>query len=115
MLIGMGVPIQTLAISSAALREVDLVGVFRYANTYPEGISLASSPSCPDLSKLVTHKFKGLESAEQAFGMAGRTKDDKGDLVLKVVIANWCSCKEELADALAKVVIDTRGGEKAKL
>jgi L-iditol 2-dehydrogenase len=44
MLIGMGVPIQTLAISSAALREVDLVGVFRYANTYPEGISLASSP-----------------------------------------------------------------------
>jgi L-iditol 2-dehydrogenase len=88
MLIGMGIPIQTLAISSAALREVDLVGVFRYANTYPEGISIASSSSCPDLSKLVTHKFKGLESAEQAFGMAGRTKDDKGDLVLKVVIAN---------------------------
>ncbi|KAG9852768.1 sorbitol dehydrogenase-like protein, partial [Aureobasidium melanogenum] len=88
MLIGMGVPIQTLAISSAALREVDLVGVFRYANTYPEGISLASSPSCPDLSKLVTHKFKGLDNAEQAFGMAGRTKDDKGDLVLKVVIQN---------------------------
>ncbi|KAI4848258.1 sorbitol dehydrogenase-like protein [Aureobasidium sp. EXF-8845] len=88
MLIGMGIPIQTLAISSAALREVDLVGVFRYANTYPEGISLASSPECPDLSKLVTHKYKGLESAEQAFGMAGRTKDDNQDLVLKVVIQN---------------------------
>ncbi|KAI9875345.1 MAG: hypothetical protein M1830_008591, partial [Pleopsidium flavum] len=34
MLIGMGTPIQTLPISAAALREVDLMGVFRYANTY---------------------------------------------------------------------------------
>ncbi|THX53061.1 sorbitol dehydrogenase-like protein [Aureobasidium pullulans] len=86
MLIGMGIPIQTLAMSSAALREVDLVGVFRYANTYPEGISIATSPSAPDLSKLVTHKYKGLESCVDAFGMAGRTKDDDGKLVLKVVI-----------------------------
>ncbi|CAD0027640.1 unnamed protein product [Aureobasidium pullulans] len=86
MLIGMGIPIQTLAMSSAALREVDLVGVFRYANTYPEGISIATSPSAPDLSKLVTHKYKGLESCVDAFGMAGRTKDDEGKLVLKVVI-----------------------------
>lgn len=84
----MGVPIQTLAISSAALREVDLVGVFRYANTYPEGIALASSPECPDLSKLVTHTFKGLESADKAFAMAGKTKDEQGELVLKVVIQN---------------------------
>lgn len=86
MLIGMGIPIQTLAMSSAALREVDLVGVFRYANTYPEGISIATSPSAPDLSKLVTHRYKGLESCVDAFGMAGRTKDDDGKLVLKVVI-----------------------------
>ncbi|GAB7355708.1 hypothetical protein MBLNU459_g6407t1 [Dothideomycetes sp. NU459] len=88
MLIGMGVPIQTLALSAAALREVDLVGVFRYANTYPEGIEVAmsKSPDAPDLSKLVTHKFKGLASAVDAFQMAGKTKDDQGKLVLKVVI-----------------------------
>lgn len=87
-MIGMGVPIQTLAISSAALREVDLVGVFRYANTYPEGIEIAmsESPNAPDLAKLVTHKFHGLENTEKAFAMAGKTKDDDGNLVLKVVI-----------------------------
>lgn len=88
MLIGMGVPIQTLALSAAALREVDLVGVFRYANTYPEGIEVAmsKSPESPDLSKLVTHKFKGLGSVVDAFQMAGKTKDDQGNLVIKVVI-----------------------------
>jgi L-iditol 2-dehydrogenase len=88
MLIGMGVPIQTLAMSAAALREVDLVGVFRYANTYPEGIEIATStsPDAPNLGKLVTHKFVGLDKCVDAFGMAGRTKDDDGNLVLKVVI-----------------------------
>lgn len=88
MLIGMGTPIQTLPISAAALREVDIVGVFRYANTYATGIEVVSRSDnvTPDFSKLVTHKFQGLESAEKAFQMAGRTKDDSGKLVLKVVL-----------------------------
>lgn len=88
MLIGMGVPIQTLAMSAAALREVDLVGVFRYANTYAEGIEIVShkGPDYPDFSKLVTHKYSGLGKAVEAFDMAGKTKDDQGKLVLKVVI-----------------------------
>ncbi|KAJ9649438.1 hypothetical protein H2201_004975 [Coniosporium apollinis] len=88
MLIGMGTPVQTLPISAAALREVDLVGVFRYANTYPTGIEVVSkkAPDYPDFSKLVTHRYKGLESAVKAFEMAGKTKDESGKLVLKVVI-----------------------------
>ncbi|KAL5425720.1 hypothetical protein PMIN04_002335 [Paraphaeosphaeria minitans] len=88
LLIGMGTPIQTLPISAAALREVDIMGVFRYANTYPTGVEVVSKkgPDYPDFSKLVTHRYKGLESAEEAFSMAGRTKDDKGNLVIKVVI-----------------------------
>ncbi|OCK80091.1 sorbitol dehydrogenase-like protein [Lepidopterella palustris CBS 459.81] len=88
MLIGMGTPIQTLPISAAALREVDLVGVFRYANTYPTGIEVVSKKGLghPDFSKLVTHRYKGLEAAESAFEMAGKTKDDSGNLVIKVVI-----------------------------
>jgi L-iditol 2-dehydrogenase len=88
MLIGMGTPIQTLPISAAALREVDLVGVFRYANTYPTGIAVVSKkgPDYPDFSKLVTHRYKGLESAVEAFDMAGNTKDVDGKLVIKVVI-----------------------------
>ncbi|KAF2024428.1 sorbitol dehydrogenase-like protein [Setomelanomma holmii] len=88
LLIGMGTPIQTLPISAAALREVDIMGVFRYANTYPTGIEVVSKkgPDYPDFSALVTHRYTGLESAVEAFDMAGKTKDDKGNLVIKVVL-----------------------------
>lgn len=88
MLIGMGNPIQTLPISAAALREVDLVGVFRYANTYKDAIELVASgnPLLPDLSKLITQRYKGLNSAPEAFDMARRVQDDKGNLVIKVLI-----------------------------
>lgn len=44
-LIGMGTPIQTLPIGAAALREVDILGVFRYAGTYPTAISMLSGDS----------------------------------------------------------------------
>ena len=88
MLVGMGNPIQTLALSAAALREVDLVGVFRYANTYQEGIEILSRQASegPDFMALVTHRFTGLDNAVKAFEMAGKTKDESGNLVLKVVI-----------------------------
>ncbi|KAF1836857.1 GroES-like protein [Decorospora gaudefroyi] len=88
LLIGMGTPVQTLPISAAALREVDIIGVFRYANTYPTGIEVVSKKGddYPDFAKLVTHTYKGLESAVEAFDMAGRTKDDSGNLVIKVVL-----------------------------
>ncbi|KAH8602904.1 chaperonin 10-like protein [Bisporella sp. PMI_857] len=88
MLIGMGQPIQTLPISAAALREVDLVGVFRYANTYEEAIRIVADKSSrlPDLSLLVTQRFQGFEGIRPAFDMAGRVKDDEGNLVLKVVV-----------------------------
>ncbi|OJD35504.1 sorbitol dehydrogenase [Diplodia corticola] len=89
LLIGMGHPIQTIPISAAALREVDIVGVFRYANTYPTGIEVVSKkpgPDYPDFSKLVTHRYKGLDSLPEAFQMAAKTKDDQGNLVLKVVV-----------------------------
>lgn len=88
MLVGMGVPVQTLPISAAALREVDICGVFRYANTYTDGVALVSEKkdSIPSLETLVTHRFRGLENATEAFKMAGRTTDDEGKLVIKLVI-----------------------------
>lgn len=89
MLIGMGNPIQTLPISAAALREVDLVGVFRYANNYAAAIELlARGPreGQPQISKLVTQTFTGMENAEKAFAMAARVKDDEGNLVIKVMV-----------------------------
>lgn len=84
----MGNPIQTLPISAAALREVDLIGVFRYANTYTEAIDLLSNrpPSMPDPSALITHRFKGMGMVQEAFAMAGRDVDDEARLVLKVIV-----------------------------
>ena len=88
MLIGMGNPIQTLPISAAALREVDLVGVFRYANTYPAAIELLSNPpaALPDLTRLITQRFTGMDRIGDAFSMASRVKDESGNLVIKVIV-----------------------------
>jgi len=90
-MVGMGTPIQTLPLSAAHLREVDILGVFRYANTYATGIRMLSASGLgkgglPSLDGMVTHRFKGLEQAKEAFELAGRTMDDEGKLVLKVVI-----------------------------
>lgn len=84
----MGNPIQTLPISAASLKEVDLVGVFRYANTYRRVIDLLASknPLLPPVAELITHRFDSLDSIPRAFDMAGRVKDDEGKLVLKVMV-----------------------------
>lgn len=88
MILGMGSPIQTLPISAAALREVDLCGVFRYANAYPTSIKVLSevTDESPDFASLISHSFSGLEAVEGAFAMACRKMDDGGKLVLKVVV-----------------------------
>ena len=85
-MVGMGTPIQTLPLSAAHLREIDILGIFRYSNTYATGIRLLGSGKVPSLDDMVTHRFKGLGDAKAAFELAGRTVDDEGKLVLKVVI-----------------------------
>lgn len=91
-MVGMGTPIQTIPLSVAHLREVDILGIFRYANTYATGIRLLCASgkgnafSLPSLDDMVTHRFKGLGAAQKAFELASRTMDDEGNLVLKVVI-----------------------------
>jgi len=89
-MVGMGTPIQTVPLSAAHLREVDILGIFRYANTYKTGIRLLGASGrvggLPSLDDMVTHRFKGLGAAGRAFELAGRTVDDEGRLVLKVVI-----------------------------
>lgn len=88
-LVGMGHPVYKLPVSTAALREVDLVGSFRYAGTYPACIRLVAQPGekgMPDFETLVTHRYRGLEKSEDAFKLAGKTVDDEGKLVLKVMV-----------------------------
>jgi len=87
-MVGMGTPVQTLQMSAAHLKEVDIIGIFRYANTYPTGIKILSSGMLPDrmLDNMITHRFKGLKEARDAFELASRTVDREGNLVLKVLI-----------------------------
>lgn len=106
MLVGMGHPVQTIPLGAAALREVDIVGVFRYADTYQESIDIVlqaqKSADGPDFSKLVTHRFSGLQEAVKAFEMAGKTKDAEGKLVIKVIID---SSDEAQGKQVAKLLV----------
>jgi len=85
--IGMGNPVQTLPVGAAALREVDVIGVFRYDGyAYPAAISLLESGKFGRVEeRVVTHRVK-LEHGDRAFGLAGKGVDENGTPVVKVVI-----------------------------
>ncbi|RMJ23718.1 Dehydrogenase [Aspergillus sp. HF37] len=63
-LVGMGSPMQSLQIGAAAAREIDLLAVWGYANTFPTAIRLVQSAQVP-LKQLVTQIFD-LRDAEKA-------------------------------------------------
>lgn len=85
MLIGMGSRNVMLPLSSAATREVDILGSFRYANTYPKAIELLASESLQNIERLITHRFP-LSEAKRAFDTLARGQDDDGNMVLKVIV-----------------------------
>ncbi|KDN47351.1 GroES-like protein, partial [Tilletiaria anomala UBC 951] len=102
-LIGMGHPIQSaFPIGSAALREVDILGVFRYASVYPQAIELLASgaitqrgagspdarkPSVGGIENLVSHRYR-LEDAQLAFETMRMGKSEDGKGVVKVFIVD---------------------------
>jgi len=67
-LVGMGKPEVTLNILNFAVREVDIRGIFRYANCYPTAIEMVASGKV-DVKPLITHRFK-LEETLDAFETA---------------------------------------------
>ncbi|CAE6523873.1 unnamed protein product [Rhizoctonia solani] len=84
-LVGMGTPNPTIPLSAAALREVDIVGVFRYAHTYPEALELLGSGKLAGVERMVTQRFP-LEEADKAFELLAQGKDKNGGLVVKVMV-----------------------------
>ena len=68
-LVGMGADDVSLPVSRIQGRELVLTGVFRYANTWPLAIELASSGKV-DLDSLVTGRFN-LDQVEDALNAAG--------------------------------------------
>jgi len=85
MLVGMGTPTMSLPISAAALREVDILGTFRYANTYPSALSMLASRHLRGIDHLITHRFP-LDRAADAFQLIQNGVDDQGNIVLKVLV-----------------------------
>ncbi|MGN6502845.1 MAG: NAD(P)-dependent alcohol dehydrogenase [Pseudolysinimonas sp.] len=67
-LVGMGGDELSLPVSLVQNRELQVTGVFRYANTWPSAIALAGTGTV-DLDGLVTEVF-GLDEAEQALRAA---------------------------------------------
>lgn len=87
MFVGMGTANMLLPASACLLREVDLHGVFRYANTYPEALALLGSGKLGDVGKMVTQRYP-LDRAVDAFEAVKRGRDDQGKPVIKVMVGN---------------------------
>lgn len=85
MLIGMGTRNVMLPLSTAALREVDIQGSFRYANTYPAALELLASGKLRNIEKIITHRFP-LQDTKRAFDLLTRGQDEDGNMVLKIMI-----------------------------
>ncbi|XP_074647414.1 sorbitol dehydrogenase-like [Tubulanus polymorphus] len=67
-LVGMGPEKVTVPLLYAACHEIDIRGIFRYANTWPTAISMISSGAV-NVKPLVTHHFP-IEDALKAFETA---------------------------------------------
>ena len=68
MLVGLGAPTASFPIVNVATREVDIRGIFRYANCYRHPLGLVTSGKV-DVKPLVTHRYP-LEETLQAFETA---------------------------------------------
>lgn len=66
-LVGLGPSPMTIPLVPAAAREVDVIGIFRYRNTWPICIELLRTGKI-DVKPLVTHRYKFTqEDVEKAF------------------------------------------------
>ncbi|KAJ3052377.1 hypothetical protein HK097_006439 [Rhizophlyctis rosea] len=79
--VGMGAPVQKIALAHATIAEQSILGSFRYGPTdYARALNLVASGAVK-VKPLVTHRFK-LEESEKAFELA----KTGGEGVVKIMI-----------------------------
>ena len=81
MLVGFGEEEISLPVMDLAMREIVLTGIFRYVDTWPAAIGLASTGAV-DLDALVTAHFD-LDHVEEAL-----TSDDDPQSLKSVVVVS---------------------------
>ena len=81
-LVGMGAATQNIKVGLAAIREVDLVAVWRYANTFGTAIALLESGQV-DVKPFVTHSYPLTGAAEALDVVVARP----ADLIKCVIVA----------------------------
>ncbi|KAK7582753.1 hypothetical protein V9T40_014198 [Parthenolecanium corni] len=79
-IVGMGESEFKLNLMDSLVREVDIRGIFRYANDYPDALAMVASGQV-NVKPLVTHKFK-IEETVKAF----ETAFDSSSGAIKVMI-----------------------------
>ncbi|XP_071101992.1 sorbitol dehydrogenase-like [Haliotis cracherodii] len=74
-LVGLGPAELQLPLISAQCREVDILGMIRFANTYPAALAMVTSGQV-DVKQLITHRYR-LEEALDAYEAARRREGVK--------------------------------------
>lgn len=88
----MGTPNVTLPVSVASTKEVDVVPIWRYANCYAQAMEIVAATkgdkSLPQLERMITHRFSGIDNVREALQTACLGHDSGGKMVVKVVLTN---------------------------
>ncbi|XP_076293970.1 sorbitol dehydrogenase isoform X2 [Lasioglossum baleicum] len=79
-MVGMGAPEVKIPLINALCREVDIRGVFRYANDYEDALNLLATKKI-DVKPMITHNYK-IEDTVAAFDISKSGQTD----VIKVMI-----------------------------
>ena len=87
LMVGMGTANLFLPTGASIIREVDILGVFRYANTYPDALSLLGSGKLGDVGRMVSQRYP-LSEAVEAFEDMRRGRDKQGRTVIKPMVGN---------------------------
>jgi len=73
-MVGLGTPVQNINIGLAGVHEVDLLGIWRYANTFGTAIELLRTGQM-DLKPMITHTFDLEKVADALRFTLGRPED----------------------------------------